>query len=165
MSFFNRLLPQPLLSLTLLATWMLLSNSLSPNQAVLGSALAIAIPWFSARFWPQQTKMRRPLLMIRYIGRVLFDIVVANIAVARLILGPQSKLKPTFIHYPLQLRDTFAITVLANTISLTPGTVSSDVAPDHSWLLIHGLDVGDKQALIEEIRARYEQPLKEIFES
>jgi len=62
------------------------------------------------------------------------------------------------------LQQDFSISVLASTISLTPGTVSADISPDRSTLLIHGLDVGDEQALIEHIRQRYEEPIREIFE-
>jgi len=159
----NRMLPQPLLSLMLLLTW-LLANSFSPGQWVLGSLLALAIPWFSQHFWPERVKVGRPLLALRFIVRVLLDIITANIAVARLILGPLQSIQPRFVNYPLQLRDEFAITLLANTISLTPGTVSADLSEDHCSLLIHALDVSDEKALIETIHQRYEQPLREIFE-
>ena len=159
----NRLLPQPLLSLTLLLTW-LLANSFSPGQILLGAVLALVIPWFSRRFWPERVRIGRPLRVLRFIGHVLLDIVTANIAVARLILSPVQSITPRFVHYPLRLRDEFAITVLANTISLTPGSVSADLSKDRRTLLIHALDVDDERALIETIRKRYEQPLQEIFE-
>lgn len=160
----NRLLPQPLLSLTLLLTW-LLANEFSAAHAVLGSVLAIVIPWFSQHFWPERVRIGQPVLALRFVGRVLLDIITANITVARLILGPMHTITPRFVHYPLQLQDEFAITVLANTISLTPGTVSADVTHDRQTLLIHALDVDDEKQLIEEIHKRYEQPLLEIFES
>ena len=159
----NRLLPQPLLSLTLLLTW-LLANSFSPGQIILGAGLALVIPWFSHRFWPERVSVGRPLRMLRFVGQVLFDIVTANITVARLILGPLQSITPRFVHYPLRLRDEFAITVLANTISLTPGTVSADLSKDRRTLLIHALNVENERTLIETIYNRYEQPLQEIFE-
>ena len=160
----KRLLPQPLLSLALFVTWLLLVNSVDPGQLVLSAILALLIPQITIHFWPEKTRVRRPLVLIRFIGAVLIDIVVANIAVARLILGPVSALRPKFVQYPLRLRDDFAIMALANTISLTPGTVSSDISEDRRYLLIHALDVGDEAALVDTIRTRYEQPLMEVFD-
>ena len=159
----TRILPQPLLSLALLLTWLLV-NHFSAGHLVLGTMLALVIPWFSRHFWPERVKVSRPLKVLHFSGRVLLDIVTANITVARLLLGPLLALTPRFVHYPLQLRDDFAITVLANTISLTPGTVSADVSEDRRTLLIHALDVEDERLLIETIHQRYEQPLQEIFE-
>ncbi|TVP55306.1 MAG: cation:proton antiporter, partial [Halomonadaceae bacterium] len=65
---------------------------------------------------------------------------------------------------PLALTDEFAITMLASTISLTPGTVSAGLSPDRQTLLIHALHEPDPAALIAHIRSRYETPLKEILE-
>ncbi|PKN32477.1 MAG: cation:proton antiporter, partial [Deltaproteobacteria bacterium HGW-Deltaproteobacteria-19] len=92
-----------------------------------------------------------------------WDIVVANLTVARLILGPTRLLRPAFIRLPLDLKNDFAITLLAHTISLTPGTVSAQVAEDRQSLLIHALDLDDEALLVERIKQRYEAPLKEIF--
>lgn len=62
------------------------------------------------------------------------------------------------------LEERFTITLLASTISLTPGTVSANLRLDGKTLLVHALDVDDEEVLIEQIRQRYEQPLKEIYE-
>jgi multicomponent K+:H+ antiporter subunit E len=84
--------------------------------------------------------------------------------VARLILGPMRRLRPAFITLPVDLSNNFAIVVLTNTISLTPGTVSADLSIDRRSLLIHVLDVEDEAQLIAHIKYRYERPLQEIFE-
>jgi multicomponent K+:H+ antiporter subunit E len=95
---------------------------------------------------------------------LMWDIVVANLAVAKLILGPTKALQPGFIAYPLNLTGDLPITLLASTISLTPGTLSAEVSKDKEWLYIHALDLPNEQALIDEIKQRYETPLKEIFQ-
>jgi len=64
---------------------------------------------------------------------------------------------------PLELRDPFVATLLASVVSLTPGTVAIDVDRSNWILLVHALDAPDPQALIDEIRERYERPLREIF--
>ena len=161
----GRLLPQPLLSFTLVVVWMLLVNQFSLNHLALAIVLGIVIPWFSYRFWPYPPLVHRPILLLRYVVRVIGDIIIANIEVAILILSKADAIRPRFVRFPLELSNEFAITMLANTITLTPGTVTADVSEDRSWLLIHGLDVSDEQALIEKIRRRYERPLREIFES
>ena len=160
----KRWLPHPLLSLFLWLIWLLLVNSVTPGQLLLGAVLAMVLPLLTGRFWPDQPTLRNPWKILRYIAVLLWDIVLANLAVARRILGPTHQLHPAFVHLPLDLHNDFAISVLASTISLTPGTVSSDLSADRKTLLLHVLDVQDEAELIAHIKQRYEQPLKEIFE-
>jgi len=157
-------LPTPVLSVLLLVVWLLLVRSVAFGQIVLGGALAIAIPLVTYRFWDAEPRIGKPVKLLRFALRVLKDIVIANFEVARLIANPWCELKPHFIEYPLILEERFTITLLANTISLTPGTVSANLRMDGKTLLIHALDVDDEDALIAHIRQRYEQPLKEIYE-
>lgn len=161
----RRWLPHPLLTPILAGVWLLLNNSLAPGHVVLGLLLGWAIPWFTLRFWPERVCIRRPLTLLRFFAIVLYDIIVANLVVARRILGAPARLKPAFVTVPLALKTDLAISLLANTISLTPGTVSARLAPDRSSLLVHGLHVPDAAELVATIKARYEAPLKEVFES
>lgn len=161
----RRLLPHPLLTPILALIWLLLNNSFSPGHIVLGLLLGWFIPWFTLRFWPERVRIRRPLTLLRFIAVVLYDIVVANLTVARRILGRPDRLRPAFVSVPLELKTDLAISLLANTICLTPGTVSARLAPDRASLLVHGLHVPDADALVASIKQRYEAPLKEVFES
>lgn len=159
----RRRLPHPLLGLTLFVVWLLLANSISTGSVLFALALAVLVPSLTSAFWPDHVRIRRPLLLIPYGLRLLGDIVVANLYVARLILGPAARLRPAFVHMPIDLRDEFAVTLLASTVSLTPGTVSADISADRRGLLIHVLDLDDADALIAQIKRRYEIPLKETF--
>lgn len=159
----NRWLPHPLFSVFLWLVWLLLVNTVDPGQLLLGAVLAVGLPLLTGRFWPEQPRLRYPWRILRYIAVLLWDILLANLAVARRILGPTDQLRPAFIQLPLDLQNDFAISVLASTISLTPGTVSSDLSVDRKTLLIHALDVEDEAQLIAHLKQRYEQPLKEIF--
>jgi multicomponent K+:H+ antiporter subunit E len=163
MSLLRQALPHPLLSLTLLVLWLLLNNSLSAGQLLLGSLLAVLIPRLTAAFWPESVRIRRPAVLLRFVGIVLWDILVANFIVARRILGPVEALQPGFMRIPLDVQSPLAISLLANTISLTPGTVSCDVSPDRRFLLVHALHVTDVEAEIRQIKSRYERPLQEVF--
>ncbi|UEQ05851.1 Na+/H+ antiporter subunit E [Halomonas profundus] len=157
-------LPTPILSILLLVVWLLLVRSYAFGQFVLGGSLAILIPLLTHRFWDARPRISKPLALLRFVLRVLGDIVVANFEVAYLIANPWRRMKPHFIEYPLMLEDRFTITLLASTISLTPGTVSANLRLDGKSLLIHALDVDNEEALINQIRERYERPLKEIYE-
>lgn len=163
MSLQRRLLPHPILSLALLGLWLLLNNSLSMGHLVLGGVLAVLIPKLTFAFWPERVRMRRPGLLLRFIGLVLWDILVANVAVARRILGPMEAIRPGFLRIPLEVQSPLAISLLASTITLTPGTVSCLLSEDRRYLLVHALHVTDPEAEIRQIKTRYEQPLKEVF--
>ncbi|MEC7816861.1 MAG: Na+/H+ antiporter subunit E [Pseudomonadota bacterium] len=155
--------PQPWLSLILFVTWQFLSEGVSGGSVVLGLILAWGIPQLTRGFWPDAPAFRKPGKMVGYLLVVLWDIVVASFAVAKLILSP-AKPQPAFVCYPLSLEDPLAISILASTISLTPGTVSADVSDDQKMLLIHALDARTDDEVIEGIRTRYEKPLMEMFQ-
>jgi multicomponent K+:H+ antiporter subunit E len=160
----NRFLPHPLLSLTLAVIWIALANEVSAGSIAMGLVLGILLPILTAPFWPDRPRIRRPLKVVEYVMIVLYDIVVANLQVARLILSvPNERLRSRYVTVPLEVTSPEAITVLAGTITMTPGTVSADLAADGRSLLVHGLDVPDPDALVAEIKTRYEARLLEIF--
>ena len=88
---------------------------------------------------------------------------MSSVSVARLILSGREP-KPILVSYPLELTNPLAISILASTISLTPGTVSADVSDDRTLLLIHALDAESDDEVINAIRTRYEARLKEMFQ-
>jgi len=161
----NRLLPHPYLSLTVAVTWLLLVNSLAINSLVFAAILGIVVPVLTRAYWPDIPRVRRPLLIIGYVLLVIYDIVRANIQVALIVLfKPTADLQPAWLRVPLDLRTPEAITLLAGTITLTPGTVSSDLSADGRSILVHALHAPDPDAVRDEIKQRYERRLKEIFE-
>ena len=168
-------LPTPFRSLLLFTVWLLLNNSVSVGHLILATLLAIIIPLITYRFRTKQPLIIHPWRAITHLFLVLYDIITANIEVAIKILGPSKKLQPGFVLVPLDIDQAMPITILASTVSLTPGTVSAEVYPwpesvaddeeaGRKYLLIHVLDMQDEQALIDTIKSRYETPLKEIFE-
>lgn len=164
MTLLARYLPTPTLSLVLLVVWLLLVRSVAPGQLLLGAILALGIPLLTQRFWEPLPRIKHPLKLLRFVLTVLWDILYANLEVSLLILLPRREPRPGFVEYPLAVTDRLAVTLLANTITMTPGTVSANIRLDGASLLIHVLDLDDEQALIREIHERYEKPIKEIFE-
>lgn len=161
----HRLFPHPILTLNLAVVWMLLSNELSAASLIMGLLLGWLIPLFSVRFWPEPVVIRHPLTLLRFIATVLYDILLANFIVAALIVRGPRGLSPAFVRVPLDLKSELAISLLSNTICLTPGTVSAELAADQRSLLVHSLSTDDPQALVDTIKQRYEAPLKQVFES
>ena len=158
------LLPAPLLSATLLAAWLMLNASRSAGQIVLGAILAIVVPWFTDGLRPDKPTLRRWPMALHLGLVVLKDIVLSNIEVARRILGPESAISPRFVWLPLDLRDPHGIVALACIVTMTPGTLSSDLSDDRRYLLIHAFNVDDEAALVADLKQRYESPLRQIFE-
>lgn len=161
----HRLFPHPILTLNLALVWMLLSNELSAASLIMGLLLGWLIPLFSVRFWPEPVVISHPLTLLRFIATVLYDILLANFIVAALIVRGPRGLSPAFVRVPLDLKSELAISLLSNTICLTPGTVSAELAADQRSLLVHSLSTDDPQALVDTIKQRYEAPLKQVFES
>ncbi|MDX1552266.1 MAG: Na+/H+ antiporter subunit E [Marinobacter sp.] len=157
-------LPRPLFSLFLAVLWLLMVNSFSVAHMLLGLALGVFIPFVTRAFWPEQAKVRYLLPLLRYFVVLMVDIVRSNLVVARRILWYPNQLTPGFVTFPLELDDDFAITILASTISLTPGTVTAHYDSDAGTLLIHALHVSDEDELVRQIKEQYERPLKEIFQ-
>lgn len=162
----TRLLPQPLISAMLAAGWLLLTG-LSAAHALLAVAMAVALPLLTRRFvgeaMGRARGWRRLWRAARFTLLVTWDIIVANVTVARLILGPPGRLRPAFITVPLTLEQPLPLTLLASIVTMTPGTVSAELSGDRRRLLVHVLDADDPAALAAQIQARYERPLAEIF--
>jgi multicomponent K+:H+ antiporter subunit E len=167
MNGWQRWLPHPVLSVLLAVCWLWLNNTLEAGHVLLGAALGVGIPYLTRRFWPEPLVIRRPLRVVEYVAVVTWDIVVANVQVAAIILGPRSRLHPAFVRVPLDLRTDFAVTVLASTVTLTPGTVSVEIEDDGAGgraLVFHALRCLDAEDMIRTIKQRYERRLQEILE-
>ncbi len=163
-NLFRRLLPHPFLTLLLAIVWTLLQNSVSAGMVVFGVILGVIIPLLTAVWWPDRPRGIRAGRMLVYMLIVIWDILIANLQVAWIVLTrPNDKLRPAWIVIPLELRQPEAISILAGTITLTPGTVSADLSDEGHSLLVHALDADDPDAVRDEIKNRYERRLREIF--
>lgn len=93
---------------------------------------------------------------VRLIALFIRELVLSALQVAWLVIQPQLKLRPGFIAYPLTVTSDAQITLLANLVTLTPGTLSVDVSDDRKTLYIHALDVADREVVINHIAAGFE---------
>ena len=165
MNIVRKLVPAPLWSAALLALWLGLARSISTGQLFLGIGLALVVPTITANMRPTRARVRRPLAIARYILQVGFDVVHANVEVALGVVAlHRRRPQPKFVVIPLDLRDAVGLAALAMVTTVVPGTVWSELALDQSAVLLHVWDVADESVFIAHYKARYEQPLREIFE-
>jgi len=164
----SRWFPAPMASSLVFIVWLLLNNTVDPAHLLLAAVLAVVLPIATARMVPDRPKILDWGAALRLAAVVLYDIVVANVEVARRILGPERAIQSRFVWVPLDLRNPHGILALAGMITMTPGTISSELSPNRRHLLVHALHVegGEQGAadLIAGIKQRYEQPLIRIFD-
>ncbi len=154
-----------LLPVALLTIWLLLNDTLSFGQIVLGIVIALLVTRAVKTLRPLPAWPRRLRAAIGLIAHVLADIFRSNIAVGSIILGA-SKQQPHigFLKIPLDMRDPHGLAMLSIIVSSTPGTVWGDYTPEDGVLTLHVLDLQDEETWIRTIKQRYERPLMEIFE-
>lgn len=156
--------PHPYLSLLLAASWIALQQSLALPQLITAGVLGWGLPRLLHGFLEPGARLRSGLKAVRFTLVVLYDIVVANFTVARIVLSPWSRPQPGWVVVPLDLRHPTGIVLLATVITTTPGTVSCIVDEAGRRILVHALDCPDAPGMAQEMKARYERPLMEMFE-
>ena len=156
----------PVLTLVLVAMWLLLNNSASLGHILLGFVIAVLLMLAAAQLRPVHPRLRKLWTVVPLIFMVLVDIIRSNVAVAMIVLGlvRGRAVRSGFIDIPLDLRDPHGLAILASIITSTPGTAWAGVTEDGSTLRLHVLDLKDEGEWIRMIKERYERPLMRIFE-
>ena len=161
-SLLQRWFPHPFVSVIVAMSWVMLAHNMEAGTVLMALFLAILIPRMVAPFIDYTPNIRWiPAMRLFWI--VVWDIIVANIKVAILVLGPTKNLHPKWFRVPLDTEHEEVNTLLAMIITTTPGTVSAGIDQDRGDILVHALSTDDEEAEIETIKQRYEQPLIKIF--
>ena len=162
----KRILPSPLLSLVLLATWLLLNQSLEAAHLLLGTLLAVIAPLLARPLQPHgYARIHRPLALFKLLGKASVEVLRSCFNVSRIILFARPEgLNSQFIRIPLDMRSPHGLALLCGIINMTPGTVWVEVLPDSHELVLHVFDLHDAGWWIDTVKQQYEQPLMEIFE-
>ncbi len=161
-SVFERWFPHPLVSVIVGLSWLMLNHSLDAGTILMALILAVGIPRLVRPFIARTPNIDW-LPAIRLFFVVLWDIIVSNIKVAKLVLGPMHKMHPKWFRIPLETQHEEVNTLLAMIITTTPGTVSAGIDQDRGDILVHALSADDTEAEIQNIKDRYEKPLMQIF--
>ncbi|CDP49977.1 Na+/H+ antiporter subunit E [Paradevosia shaoguanensis] len=160
----KRILPYPLLSLSLLVMWLLLNQSLGLGQILLGAFIAVMAGLVTAALDPPKPKVRSYFAILKLLWVVVIDVLRSNIEVVGVILSGRSRETNRFIEIPLELRDRVGLTILACIITATPGSAWLNYDSFRGVVLIHVLDLQDEAVWIATVKQRYEALLLEIFQ-
>lgn len=152
------------LEVVLLAlAWMALTGDWSLPAAVFSAALG----WLLLRFAePLGGEGLKGVRLARLPGFLLFflkELLIANLKVAAAVLSPEGRLRPAIVAVPLTVDRDAEIALLANLISLTPGTLSLHVSPDQRTLYVHAMATSSPDDLRQEIRDGFERRILEVF--
>ena len=161
-SFLENWLPHPLVSVIVALSWIMLAHSLDSATLLMALFLGIFLPRLVKPFITRTPNINW-LLACKLFFVVLWDIIVSNIKVAKLVLGPTHKLHPKWFRVPLETQHEEVNVLLALIITTTPGTVTAGIDQDHGDILVHALSSDNVEMDIQEIKNRYEKTLMMIF--
>ena len=154
---------RPVLSVLLALAWLTLQQSLDLGNVLTACVLGWCLPRLLGGFLGPAAQPRSFARALRLGLTVLWDIIVSNITVARLVLNPRRVPHPAWVKVPLTLTQPTAQALLASIITMTPGTVSAIVDEEGACIWVHALDCDDPAAVAADIDRRYQQPLMEIL--
>jgi len=152
----------PVLSLMLAASWLALSRSLEPVHLISAALLGLIVPRLLRGLLPEGHPIHWGAAS-RLMLVVTWDIVISNITVARLVLGPMSRPKPAWLRVPLASPNHRVNALFASIITMTPGTVSAVVDENAHSIWVHALNCDDAAGMVADMKTRYEKPLLTIF--
>lgn len=161
----KRWLPFPLLAASLFVMWLLLTQSFSAGQVILGAVVALLAAASMSILRRRSSRIRSWSKLGKLAAIVVADVARSNIAVAKIVLSPKSERNSSFIRLQLQLRDQQALAILALILTATPGTAWVQFDRSDGTLLIHVFDLVDEEAWIHLLKSRYERLLMETFEA
>ena len=159
----SRLFPSVPQSITVFLFWWLMSERTSAATLLMAAFLAWLMPQIAARLEREFARIGEAWILVPLGIKLFWDVIVANVTVARQVLGREEDLTPGFIWIPLELTNIHGISALTSVITITPGTLTAELSEDRSHLLVHCLDVPDPQYMIDQIKQRYEAPLRRVF--
>jgi multicomponent Na+:H+ antiporter subunit E len=153
-------MPLATLVLSISVIWLLLRGDASPGNFFVGLILALILILFLRRTYHQERSFRRVGDIIHFIINFTRELIVANIQVLKIVLSPKLNIRPGIIAFKTDCKTPLGITLLANSITLTPGTLSVDISEDQSTIFIHTLDIEHPDQVRDDIRRGLEEPVK-----
>lgn len=136
----------------LTALWVGLWRSTTPATLVTGVALAVALTWAVRRSDAHRERHRIHLVaLVRYLGHMLVALVRSNVELAREVLTPTDHTRPGILEVQLPPSSELVLTVIANSITLTPGTITLELRAQTSTLVVHVLHLRDAEAARAEV--------------
>ena len=151
-------------NLLLALAWVAVTGSFTLLNLLFGFGLGALGIWLIREQVQAQSYFGRARRTVGLAALFLYELVISSLRVAWIVIHPRMPLRPGIIAFPLRVKRDAEITLLANLITLTPGTLSIDVSEDRRFLYIHAVDVPDSEALKREIASGFERKIIEVFE-
>ncbi|CTQ67784.1 MULTISPECIES: Na+/H+ antiporter subunit E [Stappiaceae] len=152
-----------LINILMALAWAAVTGSFSEINLALGFVLGTAALYLIREQVGTTAYFSRVGKAFNLAATFVYELVLSAWRVATIVVRPKIELQPGFIAYPLTVDRDFEITMLANLITLTPGTLSVDVSADRKTLYVHCIDVPDPQATIDDIKNGFERKILEVF--
>ncbi len=143
--------------------WLAVTGTFTFENFIFGFLLGFILLWLIRTNRREDKYFYRGPKLIAFIFYFIYELIKANVQVAYDVITPSFYMKPGIIKIPLTAKSNLEITLLANLISLTPGTLSLDVSDDRSVLYVHAMYVHDKDEFISDIKNGFEKKLLEIL--
>ncbi len=160
-----------ILFLAAFVIWCLLNWVPDGQHLLVGILVASIVAFMMGDLFIQRPHLmlhprRYIVFLLHYVPVFLWEVLKANIDVAYRVAHPSLPIKPGIVKVKTYLRSDIALTFLANSITLTPGTMSVDIDRDNAVLYVHWVDVRsrDIEAATQLIAERFEKILRKIFE-
>ncbi|CAN7220817.1 Na+/H+ antiporter subunit E [Neorhizobium sp. LjRoot104] len=152
-----------ILSLVFAVVWVAITGSATLHNLIFGFALSTLVLWIVRDEMGARGYWRRLGRILSLLVLFLKELALSAWKVAVLVVSPRMDLKPGIFAFPLTVTRDFEITLLANLITLTPGTLSVDVSEDRSTLFVHAIDCSDVEATRRDIANGFERKIMEAF--
>ena len=152
-----------LMNLLLSFIWVALTGSMYYSNFLFGFLLGFFIMWVMNRNETDQRYFYRVPKTLGFIFFFLYEMIVANVAVAYDVITPKYFFKPGIVQYPMEARTDLEINLLSTVISMTPGTLILDISEDKKSLFIHVMYLKDKERFIAQIKNGFEKRLLELL--
>ncbi|MCQ3930877.1 MAG: Na+/H+ antiporter subunit E [Chloroflexi bacterium] len=154
-----------LLNVFLGLVWTALTGEFTSINFVMGLVSGyILIFIFQGALFPNGSYHKKVFQAINFFLYFFWELLLSNLRVAREVLTPKFSMKPGIVGIPLDLKSDLEITVLANLITLTPGTLSLDVSDDRKTLYVHSMYVTDVDSFRASIKNGFEKRVRELFQ-
>lgn len=155
-----------LLAIILALVWAAITANFSLSNLVLGGIVSFSVLWFIRERIAGPQLFRRFWRFSALALLFFYELLLSAVRVAILVLTPnvKSHLKPAIVAFPLTAKTDVQITLLANLITLTPGTLSVDVSQDRKFIYVHAISAPDVDELIKSIASGFEAKIMEAFE-
>ncbi len=153
---------QIVLNLIIAFMYMFLSETYGVGTFLFGYLIGLFLLFLLQRFIPDAFYLKRIYYIVRLILLFLKELVKSNFSIVKLVYKPKLDIKPGIFMLPTELRSNWEVTLLANLITLTPGTLSVAVSDDQSRIYIHAMDIPDVEAEIKGIKDTFEKAIMEV---